>query len=65
MTNDQAWDIIANYIVKNKNYITQDNLIAFCKDNGITGDHTAEHFEEIWAFVGLTVAQRKFKEKTA
>lgn len=64
MTNDQAWEIIANYIAKNKNYITEAELVEFCKANNITGEHTAEHFEEIYGFVGLTIAQRKFKEKT-
>ena len=65
MTNEQAWDIIALYISKNGKYIKEEEVVEYCKANKITGDKTAAFFEEIYGFVGLTVAQRKMKEKIA
>jgi hypothetical protein len=63
MTNEQAWTIISLYIAKNPKYIKEEEVVEYCKANKITGDRTAECFEEIYGFVGLTVAQRKIKEK--
>lgn len=63
LTNEESWLMIHKQIKKNKKYITEDQVIQFCKDNDIAKDKITERFDDIWAFVGLTISTAKSKGK--
>lgn len=63
LTNEESWRQIQIHIKKNKKYITEDDVVKFCKENNISNTQISERFEDIWNFIGLTVASQKIKEK--
>lgn len=62
-TDDEAWEKIDIQIRTNKRFITQEEVIEFCKTNKIAKNEIAKRFDDIWQFVGDTIRKNKVKTK--
>jgi len=61
-TSDECWQSIMSQVNKYKEYITEQDVIDFCKENGISSDKLNEHFSTVWSFISLTVKVRRAKK---
>lgn len=58
-SNDDAWDNIKLQIRKRKKYITEEEVVNFCKKNNIPGSATVENYGKILDWIKATVKVRR------
>lgn len=63
LTNKGAWDMFETQVLNNKKYISMEDLIGYCQNNGITKTDLVDRFDEIWGFIYDTIHTRKLQEQ--